>query len=193
VLIVGPLLVATTAALSVLSAQRGIASGEGDALIVQNVMVALQLSLLMLLSFLFKKRRALHRSFLFGTLILFGGIALFFALLSFVPMLKIEGPETFYRFGIAAVSGLVICLGAGVLMFATDPKTRWPYLLAAGFFIFNEAINQTLINFNLISPATEIVGSLNPALIFALVFAIQLSLLASTLFPKARPSSAASS
>ena len=77
VLVVGPLLVATTAMLSVHSAHKGVVSGEGDMLIVQNVMATVELGLLIFLAFLLKKRRKLHGSLLLSTTILFLGIALF--------------------------------------------------------------------------------------------------------------------
>lgn len=183
VLLVGPLLVATTATLSVLSAHRAFVAGEGDFLIVQNVMVTVQLGLLLFLAFVFKKRRLLHGSLLFSTLILFGGIALFFTLLTFVPMFRIEGPETFYRFGTAAITGQAVCLGAGALLFASNPKARWPYLLAAGFFLLNEVINRALTGFGLLDSATRAVGSLNPVVTFVAVFALQLALLSAAIFP----------
>lgn len=183
VLFVGPLLVATTATLSVISAHRAFMAGEGDFLIVQNVMVTVQFGLLVFLAFVFKKQRLLHGSLLFSTLILFGGIALFFTLLTFVPVFRIDGPETFYRFGTAAMTGQVACLGAGALLFASNPRARWPYLLAAGFFLLNEGINRTVMRFDLLDPATRAVGSLNPFLTFAVAFAIQLALLSVAIGP----------
>lgn len=76
VLAAAPLLVATTAMLSVHSAHRGLVSGEGDFLIIQNVMGTIWLALLISLAFLFRKRRKLHASLLLSTLLLFMGIAL---------------------------------------------------------------------------------------------------------------------
>lgn len=55
VLAIAPLLVATTAMLSVHSAHKGLISGDGDFLIVQNVMVTLELGLLILLAFVVKE------------------------------------------------------------------------------------------------------------------------------------------
>ncbi len=162
--------------------------GRPDDLLVQNVMVSLQLGLLIFLAFLFRKRREIHGSLMFSTLLLFGGIALFFALLSFVPIFRIEGPETFYRFGTAATTGLSVCIGAAVLLFATAPRTRWPYLLAAGCFVLNDAINGLLIRFDLSYPATEMIGSLNPILTFIAAFVIQFALLALLVSPVARRS-----
>lgn len=191
VLFMAPLVVATVASLSVLSAQRAASSGEPDTLLVQNVMVSLQLGLLVVLAFVFRKRREIHGSMLFSTLIMFGGIALFFALLSFVPMFRIEGPETFYRFGTAAVAGLAICCGAAVLLFLSAPRTRWPYLLAAGFFLLNVAINGIMARLELSYPATEMVGSLNPVWTFIGAFIVQSALLATLVSPVARRSKAA--
>lgn len=190
VLFMAPLVVATVASLSVISAQRAAFSSEPDTLLVQNVMVSLQFGLLVVLAFMFRKRREIHGSLLFSTLILFGGIALFFALLSFVPMFRIEGPETFYRFGTAAVAGLAICSGAAVLLFLSNPRARWPYLLPAGFFLLNVAINGILTRLDLDYPATELVGSLNPVSTFLAVFIVHFALLATLVSPFARRSGA---
>jgi hypothetical protein len=82
VLATAPLLVATTAMLSVHSAHRGLVSGEGDLLIVQNVMGTIWLALLIILAFVLRRRRKLHAALLLSTLLLFMGIALFFALIA---------------------------------------------------------------------------------------------------------------
>lgn len=186
VLVAGPLLVATTAMLSVHSAHRGLISGEGDFLIVQNVMGTLELALLIVLAFLLKKRRKLHGSLLLSTTILFMGIALFFALISFVPQFKIEGPETFYRFETAAMTGQAIVLAVGFLFFVKDFRNGWPFLLAALFFLLNEAIRSALTASELIDPLTEFVGSMSRPFTFIAAFALLLSVLAATVLPSAR-------
>ncbi|WP_332768712.1 hypothetical protein [Phenylobacterium sp.] len=191
VMVAGPLLVATTAMLSVHSAHKGVVSGEGDFLIVQNVMVTLELGLFILLAFLLKKRRKLHGSLLLSTTILFMGIALFFAMISFVPQFKIEGPETFYRFQLAATTGQVICLAVGLLFFIRDRRNGWPFLVAGFCFFLNEAIRSLLTRFGLIDPLTEIVGSMSQPLTFVASFALLLSLLAATAAPAVRQPRAA--
>lgn len=184
VLFLGPLLVATTAMLSVHSAHKGLVSGEGDFLIVQNVMGTLELGLIILLAFLLKKNRNLHGSFLLSTAVLFLGISLFFALISFAPQFKIEGPETFYRFQTAAMTGQAITLAVGVLFLIKDYRNGWPYLLAALFFFLNEAIRSLLTSNGLIGPLTEFVGSLNQPLTFICSFVVLLLMLASTVLSK---------
>lgn len=183
VLVAAPLLVATTAMLSVHSAHRGLVSGDGDFLIVQNVMGTLELALLIGLAFLLKKRRKLHASFLLSTTILFMGIALFFALITFVPQFKIEGPETFYRFQNAAMTGQALVLGVGLLFFVKDFRNGWPFLLAALFFFLNELIRSSLSRFDLIDPLTEFVGSMSQPVTFIGTFALLLALLAATALP----------
>jgi hypothetical protein len=186
VLVAGPVLVATTAMLSVHSAHKGVISGDGDFLIVQNVMVTLELGLLICLAFLLKKRRKLHGSLLLSTTILFMGIALFFAMISFVPQFRIEGPETFYRFQMAATTGQIICLAVGFLFFLRDPRNGWPFLVAGFCFFLNEAIRSLLTSFGLIDPLTEIVGSMSQPLTFIASFALLFSLLAATALPAVR-------
>ena len=185
VLAAAPLLVATTAMLSVHSAHRGLVSGEGDFLIVQNVMGTIWLALLILLAFVFKKRRKLHSAFLLSTLLLFMGIASFFALISFAPPFRIEGPETFYRFQTAAMTGQALTLAAGLLLFARDVRNGWPFLFAPLSFGLNEAIRVALTQRGLIDPLTETVGGLSQPLTFIGSFALLLSLLAATVRPTA--------
>lgn len=186
VLGVAPLLVATTAMLSVHSAHRGVVSGEGDFLIVQNVMGTLELGLLIFLAFALRKNRKLHASFLLSTTILFLGIALFFALISFAPPFRIEGPETFYRFGTAAMTGQAICLVVGLFFFIRDWRHGWPFLLAAVFFGVNEVIKTLLTRFDLMDAVTAFVGSLSQPMTFIASFIAVLALLAATGLPFAR-------
>jgi len=172
VLVIGPLLVATTALLSVHSAHEGLVSGQGDFLIVQNVGVTLEFALMILMAFVVRKQRKLHGSFLLSTAMLFMGIALFFTLISFVPAFKIEGPETFYRFETAAATSRYICLSVGLLLFLKDMKNGWPLLLASSFFSLNELTKSFLTEHDLIQPLTELVGSMNPSLAFIGSFAV---------------------
>ena len=186
VLVAGPLLVATTAMLAVRSAQKGLVSGEGDMMIVQNVMATLELGLLIFLAFLLKKRRKLHGALLLSTSILFMGIALFFALISFLPMFRIEGPETFYRFALAGTTGQVICVAVGLLFFIRDRRNGWPFLVAGSCFTANDLILSLLTRSGLIDPLTEMVGSMSQPLTFIATFALLFSLLAATALPDAR-------
>jgi hypothetical protein len=180
VLVVAPLLFATTALLSVHSAHKGIVSGRGDFLIIQNVGVTLELGLLMLLALLLRKRRKLHGAFLLGTAMLFLGIALFFAMIAFVPAFEIQGPETFHRFGQAAATGSAICLAIGALFVIKDRRNNWPMLLAAAFFSLNEAIKAVLTKNGLIDPLTQFVGSLSQPMTFAVSFVLLFALLGAT-------------
>jgi hypothetical protein len=186
VLIAGPLLVSTTAMLSVHSAHKGVVSGEGDFLIVQNVMATVELGLLIFLAFLLKNRRKLHGSLLLSTTILFMGIALFFVMISFVPQFRIEGPETFYRFQMAATTGQSICLAVGLLFFTRDQRNNWPFLIAGSSFFLNEAVRSLLTSLSLIDPLTAFVGSMSQPLTFIATFVFLLSLLTATTLPAAR-------
>lgn len=184
VLVAGPLLVATTAMLAVRSAHKGVVSGEGDFMIIQNVMTTLELGALIFLAFLLKNRRKLHGSLLLSTTILFMGIALFFALISFVPQFKIEGFETSYRFEMAGTTAQVTCLAVGFLFFIRDPKNGWPFLVASSCLPLNGAIHSLLTSLGLIDPLTEIVGSMSQTLTFIATFALLFSLLAATALPR---------
>lgn len=185
-LLAAPLVVATTAMLSVHSAAKGLASGQGDRLIIQNVMVTLELALFLLLAFLLKRRRALHGALLVSTSILFLGIALFFALISFAPPFRIEEPETFYRFGLVAITGQGICLGIGLIFFLRDRRHGWPFLLAGACFTFNEGIKWLLTSQGLIDPLTRLVGSQDRMISFVTMFVLMGLALAAMVLPSAR-------
>lgn len=180
VLAAAPLLFATTAMLSVHSAHKGLVSGQGDFLIVQNVMGTLELGAVIFLAFVLRKRRKLHGALLMSTTMLFMGIALFFALVSFAPPFRIEGPETFYRFATAGAASRYACMGVGLLFFIRRPKDGWPFLLVASFFSVNEWLNSLLAKYDLIDPLTEGVGSMSQPLAFIGGFVVLVALLAAT-------------
>lgn len=180
VLLIGPLLFASSAMLSVHSAQKGIALGQGDFLIVQNVGVTLELGLLLVLAFALRRHRKLHGALLLGTAMLFLGIALFFTLIAFVPAYRIEGPETFHRFAEAAIAGQAACLAVGLVFVASDVRNGWPLLLAALFFPLNEGVRSLLDKQGWIDGLTAGVGAMSQAWTFAGSFAVMLALLMAT-------------
>lgn len=187
ILMAAPLLVASTTLLSIQSAQKGLASGQGDFMIVQNVMGTLELGLIIILAFALRRKRQLHAAFLVSTALLFMGIAMFFSLIGFVPGFKIEGPETFYRFGKALTTVQYGCLVIGLLFFVKNPKNGWPFLMVGSFFLLNEFIKSLLTQRDLIQPLTETVGSISQPLAFAGSFVFLLLLLAATGILRARP------
>lgn len=183
VLVAGPSVVASAAMLTVHSASRAIASGQDDFLIVQNIVGTIWLALLLTLAFAMKKRRKVHGALLASTLILFLGPALFFALITFAPPFRIEGPETFYRFQTASWTGLGIILTVTIVMFARNRRSNWPYLLAAGSYLVSEGIKPILNQFDLTDPLTRLVATPSQSLTFVLSFLAVATILAAFLFP----------
>ncbi|MEJ8844331.1 hypothetical protein WG954_18190 [Lacibacter sp. H375] len=176
ILFFGPLLVAQVAILAIHSAHRGLVSGEGDFMIVQNVLAPIELALIILMAFILKKRRKIHAAFLISTVVLMLGISIFFLLLAVAPHLL--------------GYGMYITFFVGVLFFLKDRKYGWPTLLCSSFFIINDFINSILIKNGLIQPLTEFIGSLNQPVTFFVSFIVLLLLLISTgIIPK-RPATA---
>lgn len=180
ILFFGPLLAATTAVMTIHSANKGVTSGNGDPLFVQNVMGTIELAVLILLAFVVRKRRALHGAFLLSTVLAFVGVALFFTLLGFVPQFKIEGPETFYRFANAAITGLVIRFIIGVLFFLKDRRNNWPLLMTGLMPLSGFLVGSILESYELIPLLTAFVGSFNGIITFGVSFTIMVLLLLST-------------
>ncbi|WP_411768505.1 hypothetical protein [Winogradskyella sp. A3E31] len=166
IFIIAPLTVATVAYLSVHSASRALATGQPDILIVQNVMITLELGLVIFLAFLLMKSRLIHGNLLLASSLFFLGIALFFALMGFIPQLKIEGPDTFYRFGIAASTAKAICAGIGLVFFLKNWKIGWPWLLVPACFYMNDFINSKLYEYDKIQDLTAWVGSMSESMTF---------------------------
>lgn len=162
----GPVIISTVALLSVHSASKAAAAGQGDFMIVQNVMVTLELGIIILMAFVLRKKRKLHGAFLMSSALLFMGIALFFVLINFIPQYKIEGPETFYRFETAGITASIASAVVGILFFLKSMRNGWPWLIVVSFFFINGFINSLLIESDNIKPLTEIVGSMNLTLTF---------------------------
>ena len=166
ILFFGPLLFAHAILLAIHSAHRGLVSGEGDFMIVQNVMASLDLGVIILLAFILKKRRKIHAAFLISTVVLMLGISIFFLLLAVAP-------------GLIGY-GMYITLLVGLLFFLKDRRNGWPILVSSSIFIINDFITSILIKHDLIQPLTEFVGSLNQLITFFVSFIVLLFLLITT-------------
>jgi hypothetical protein len=166
ILFFGPLFFAQAVLLAIHSAHKGLVSGEGDFMIVQNVFGSIELGLIILLAFILKKRREIHAAFLISTIVLMFGISIFFLMLAIAPGL-IE-------------YGMYITFFVGLLFFMKDRKNGWPILASSSVFIVNDFITVLLINLDLIQPLTEFVGSLNQSILFLGSFFILFILLIST-------------
>lgn len=177
IFIVGPILIATLVLLSVHSASKSAARGEADMLVIQNVFPALEVAILILLGFLFRKNRMLHGHFLMSTSLLFFGIALFFTLISFIPGYKIEGPETFYRFETAGITATYISVAFGLLLFFAQIKSGWPWLLVCLLFFVNGYIGQLIEEADKMVSLTAFIGSINEYAAFLVTLLIVFAVL----------------
>jgi hypothetical protein len=178
IFVIAPLLIASLFLLSVHSASKAAERGEADALVVQNIFPALEVGIILLLGFVFRKNRKLHGQLLLSSTLLFLGIALFFTLLSFVPQYKIDGPETFYRFENAAIMATNICVGIGLVLFILQWRTGWPWLLVSVLFFVNAFITILITEANQMISFTALVGSINEFVAFVSTFILFLLLLA---------------
>ena len=173
VLFFGPLLFAQAVVLAIHSAHRGFVSGEGDFLIVQNVLVPIELGLIILLAFILRKRRKIHAAFLISTVVLMLGISIFFFLLAVAPAL--------------IGYGMYITLLVGFLFSLKDRRNGWPILVCSSFFIINDFIYSILDKNGLIAPLTEFVGTRNELISFFVSFFVLLFLLISTGITNRKP------
>ena len=109
---------------------------------------------------------------------------IFFALLAFAPPFRIEGPETFYRFQTAAMTGQAIIAAVVLAMFLRDRRSGWPYLLAGGSYLVAEAANAWLTHLELIDPLTRLVATPGKAAAFLVALALVAALLAALVWPR---------
>jgi hypothetical protein len=104
---------------------------------------------------------------------------------SFAPPFRIEGPETFYRFGTAALTAQGALIVVSLLLFYRSRSHGWPYLVVAGFAVCNGLIARQLDARGWMLSVTELVASLNPSVTFILAFLI---MFASVWFAKSKGS-----
>jgi len=168
IFIAGPLLVSSLTLLSVHSAAKEAAAGQGDDLLVQNVVTTMELALLVFLGFLLRRNRKVHESFLMSTALLFMGVALFFTFISYVPRFKIEGPETFSRFADAGQTISIIIILIALLFFLKSWRTGWPWIIASSFFSMNGILQAYLDSTGRTKYLTQLVASIGRAPAFAL-------------------------
>lgn len=168
VFVAAPLLVASLTLLCVHSAAKAAVLGRADDMVVQNVMVTLEVALLVLLAFALRKNRQVHGALLMSTALLFMGIALFFTMIGFVPQYRIEGPETFHRFGDAAQAAAYVVGAVGLLLFLKGPRTGWPWLLAGAFFFLNGFLQMVAAGSASAMELTALVASIGYAAGFVL-------------------------
>ena len=173
--IAAPALFASTALLTVLSAERGLASGEGDFLLVANILGTLWLGALLMLAFLFRKRRKLHGAFLMSTLIQFLGPALFFTMIAWIPQFRIDGPDTLYRLAYVGMAGQGIMLLIVLVFFFRGHRNNWPYLLSGASYPLAEALKAWLTREQLIDPLLSLTAGLNAGWTFAVAFSALLT------------------
>lgn len=168
IFVAGPVLVATLALLSVHSAAKDAVVGRADALVVQNVLVTLEVALLVFLAVLLRRNRNVHGALLMSTSLLFMGIALFFTLISYVPGYRIEGPETFSRFGESAQASAIVGGLVGLAFFLRNRRSGWPWLLTGAFFFMNGFLQMWVDRTGRTKPLTLAVGAIGRAPAFAL-------------------------
>lgn len=174
---VGPILVGSLTLLTVHSAARGAAAGTVDDLVVQNVAFTVELALLLLLAFALRRNRKVHGALLLSTALMFLVIALFFTLISYVPGFRIEGPETFDRFGKSVQTGALVGSVIGLAFFLRSWRTGWPWLLVTAFFSVNGYVQVAVAQAGQAQALTNLVGSIGEAPAFGLglsVFALLL-------------------
>jgi len=177
VLALGPLLVASTALLSVRSASRWAGASGGDPLLVQNAGVTIELGMVLLMAFLAIDRPRLHGAWLLSSALFFLGIALVFTLVGFVPAFQPGGSDGMDGFVLAAITASVVVVGFAVALFARDVRNGWPYLLVAGVLVLNGFLGEVLRANGAAATITRMIGGWNPYLTFAITFAILLGAL----------------
>lgn len=168
----GPVLVATLTMLTVHSAAHDAIVGRADQLVVQNVMVTLEVSLLVFLAFLLRRNRTVHGALLLSTALLFMGIALFFTLISYVPGYRSEGPGMMPRFGAAAQASALVGSVVGLLFFLKRRRGGWPWLLTSAFFFLNGFLQMYVDRADRTMALTQSVASIGRAPGFALGFTL---------------------
>lgn len=164
----GPLLIGTLTLLTVHSAAKDAIEGQADRLVVQNVMVTLEVALLVWLAFLLRRNRNVHGALLMSTSLLFMGIALFFALISYVPGYRSEGPGSLPQFASAAQTSAIVGSVIGLLFYLRNRRTGWAWLMTSVFFFLNGFLQMYVDRSEQTVALTQLVATPGRPLGFAL-------------------------
>ncbi len=175
--VVGPVLIASVSLLTVHSAARALATGEEDALVVQNVTFTLDLALLVVLAFVLRRNRNVHGALMMSTALIFLVIAIFFTLISYIPGFRIEGPETFGRFATSAQTSALVGSVIGLLFFLRNLRTGWPWLLTGAFFQLNGYLQMSLAQSGRTQQLTMHVASIGEATGFGTALVVSAAIL----------------
>lgn len=174
----GPLLVASVSLLTVHSAAKDAIVGRADTLVVQNVAFTLELSLLLGLAFLLRRRRAVHGALLLSTALMFLTIALFFTFISYVPGYRANGAGAPPRFAEAGQLSALIGAVVGLLFFLRSWRTGWPWLLTSVFFLLDGYVQFLVAQTQETKALTALVASVGRTPAFVLGFTLFGALLA---------------
>lgn len=174
---VGPLLIGTLTLLTVHSAAKDAMDGQADRLVVQNVMVTLEVALLVWLAFLLRRNRNVHGALLMSTSLLFMGIAMFFALISYMPGYRSEGPGSLPHFASAAQTSAIVGSVIGFLFYLRNRRTGWAWLLTSVFFFLNGFLQMYVDRSEQTVALTQIVASPGRPLGFVLGLTVFAALL----------------
>jgi hypothetical protein len=168
IMVAGPIVIASVSLLTVHSAARDAAAGTVDDLVVQNVTFTLELALLVLLAFVYRRNRPVHGAVLMSKALMFLVIALFFTFISYVPRYRIEGPKTFDRFAKSGQTSAVIGSVIGPLFLLRNVRTGWPWILVSMFFLLNSYLQMDVDRSGRTQPLTVLVGSIGESPAFGL-------------------------
>lgn len=179
IFVVGPIVVASVALLTVHSAAKDAAVGRADTLVVQNVAFTLEVALLVFLAFVLRRNRRVHGSLLLSTALMFMVIALFFTLISYVPGYRADGAGAGPRFTEAGQTSALVGAVVGLLFFARDWRAGWPWLLTSAFLLLDGYAQMLVARADATRALTVLVASVGRTPAFGLgltVFAAALGL-----------------
>jgi hypothetical protein len=121
-----------------------------------------------LLAFVLRRNRNVHGACLMSTALMFLVIAIFFALISYIPGYRIAGPETFDRFAKAGQTSAMIGSVTGLLFFLRNARTGWPWLLVSAFFLASGYLQVVIEQSGRTKALTVLVGSIGELPAFGL-------------------------
>ena len=184
VFVLAPVLIGSFALVTWVGSQKAIAGHPfyvrfGQALLTADAILTVATAALVYLALRFRAKVHLHSALMISTVCGLLPPILSRLITNSVPGLRIDGPDTIYRFGYGLHISMVLTIGIGVFLYFRYRANGWPWLLGAGITAFVYLMYATYGQTEAWAAVVQQMSSLSPGVIFG--FGLLLGILACVL------------
>jgi hypothetical protein len=172
-----PVMVAAFALVTWLGAQKSQADHPfyveiGHALLTGDAMLTFATPLLVYLALLYRRNVHLHAALMISTVFGLLPPIIFRLIAVYVPGLKVEGLDMFYRFEYSLHLSIAITLAIAFTLYFRHRANGWPWLLVAGITVLMDVLYLTLGQTNLWTRMVQHIAAASPPTVGGFGFAL---------------------